>query len=104
MFRRSSRAARPVRALVALLALVALVASAGAPLAEHTDDGCRTETHCLVCRSAQGHAQATAVPATTPVVLVVAVPLAEPPARRHVSAAAVVHESRGPPRVLPHLV
>jgi hypothetical protein len=100
----SASVARPWRVLVALLALFALVASAGAELAEHTDDGCRTETHCLVCRSAHGHAQAVAVPAAVPAVPVVTAPLAEAPARRHVSVAAIVHASRGPPPVLPALV
>ena len=83
---------------VALVALAVLVGALLLPgFVEHTDDGCQTEVHCLVCRTAYVR---TAVLAASPGASIVLVCAGTPA----VAAAAAVtpappsdRSSRGPP-------
>jgi hypothetical protein len=82
---------------IALIVLASVVAAAGADFLPHTDDGCQTEIHCLVCRTACSSAVPVALAAPVSVALVLAGTL--PP---HISAPFAEAEpgrlaSRGPP-------
>ncbi|HUG54769.1 MAG TPA: hypothetical protein VMR21_14265 [Vicinamibacteria bacterium] len=49
--------------LAAAVVVFALLAGALEGLFPHTDDGCRTEIHCIACRSLQGRTAVVAGPA-----------------------------------------
>lgn len=83
----------------AVLALAVLWLGVWLPgFAEHTDDGCQTEIHCLACRAAYARAAVLEAAPGPPVAL----PMAGAPAAAHeapgLEAAPSRRSSRGPPR------
>jgi len=89
------RARRSVVLVTVLLA--ALLGGAAEGFLPHTDDGCPTETHCLVCRTVQGRTAAVVGAVSLVAVALAAEVVPAPPAPRLVCAASRPHLSRGPP-------
>lgn len=83
--------------LAAALALVVVATGAAGWLGAHTDDGCRTETHCLLCRSSHGHAAATPVAALQHAVHFGVVDSTPAPRESPVTGEAHACSTRGPP-------
>lgn len=83
--------------LAAALALLVVATGAGEWLGAHTDDGCRTETHCLLCRAGQGHAAATPVPVVQDAVHFRAIDCAPARPEAPVTREGRAFSTRGPP-------
>jgi hypothetical protein len=82
---------------IALIVLASVVAAAGADFLPHTDDGCQTEIHCLVCRTAFSSAVpvALAAPASIALALSGALPARVPVPLAQAEPGRLA--SRGPP-------
>jgi hypothetical protein len=85
------------RAALAALLVVAVLGGVVEGFLPHTDDGCPTEVHCLVCRSAYSRT-AVAVAPTAPLPVVVVVEPAHRDAIPRVGQVDLGTDvSRGPP-------
>jgi hypothetical protein len=88
---------RSRQATLVLLALLALAAGGLNGFLPHTDDGCPTEIHCLVCRSAHGRVAAVSAPAAPALALTSLGAVAEPPLAACLDSLPDAHDARGPP-------
>lgn len=89
---------RTRRSLVALAVLASLTGVLWLEyFGNHTDDGCRTEVHCLACRTALVRPAAAAAPvAAAPVVVALETVVSRSVARAH-DVVPDGRSSRGPP-------
>ena len=85
------------RAALAALLLVALLGGVVEGFLPHTDDGCPTEIHCLVCRSAYGRTAVAVAPAAPRPVAVVTLAAPADATPRAAQFHPRAHVSRGPP-------
>jgi hypothetical protein len=92
-----SRSVRGGWPAIALIVLATVVAAAGADFLPHTDDGCQTEIHCLVCRTAFSSAVPVALAAPVSIALGLSGTLPAPVPVTLAEAEPGRLASRGPP-------